>query len=96
MRHFVQLQLWLIGYSRGARARPTSDRSGPPLARAQVMYAGGALFLIAIGAILYWAVNYHLPGVDLHTVGLILMAIGAIALLFSFITAATTRRHAPR
>ena len=57
------------------------------------MYAGGALFLIAIGAILYWAVSFHVTGVDLHMVGLILMAIGVIGLLFSMITAATTRRR---
>ena len=60
------------------------------------MYAGGALFLIAIGAILYWAVTYTVPGVNLHMVGLILMAIGVVGLLFSLIGAATTsRRHVP-
>jgi hypothetical protein len=57
------------------------------------MYAGGALFLIAIGAILYWAVSFHVTGVDLHMVGLILMAIGVVGLLFSMISAATTRRR---
>ena len=59
------------------------------------MYSGGGLFLIAIGAILYWAVTYRVPGVDLHMIGLILMAIGAIGLLFSTIGAATTRRRFP-
>lgn len=57
------------------------------------MYAGGALFLIAIGAILYWAVTFHVSGVDVHMVGMILMAIGVIGLLFSMISAATTRRR---
>jgi Domain of unknown function (DUF6458) len=57
------------------------------------MYAGGALFLITIGAILYFAVSFHVTGVDLHMVGLILMAIGVIGLLFSMISAATTRRR---
>ena len=57
------------------------------------MYAGGALFLIAIGAILYWAVTLHVNGVDVHMVGMILMAIGVIGLLFSMISAATTRRR---
>lgn len=60
------------------------------------MYAGGGLFLIAIGAVLYWAVSYQLSGVNVHTVGLILMAIGAIGLLFSFIESATTHRRLPR
>jgi hypothetical protein len=55
------------------------------------MYAGGSLFLIAIGAILYWAVTYHVTGVDVHMVGLILMAIGVVGLLFSLISAATMR-----
>lgn len=57
------------------------------------MYAGGALFLIAIGAILYWAVSFHVTGVDVHMIGMILMVIGVIGLLFSMISAATTRRR---
>ena len=57
------------------------------------MYAGGSLFLIAIGAILYWAVNFHVTGVDLHMVGMILMVIGVVGLFFSMISAATTRRR---
>lgn len=56
------------------------------------MYTGGSLFLIAIGAILYFAINYRVPGVDLHMVGLILMVIGVIGVLFSLISSATTRR----
>ncbi|HWE30913.1 MAG TPA: DUF6458 family protein [Polyangia bacterium] len=57
------------------------------------MYAGGSLFLIAIGAILYWAITLRVNGVDVHMVGMILMAIGVIGLLFSMISAATTRRR---
>lgn len=57
------------------------------------MYAGGSLFLIAIGAILYWAITLHVAGVDLHMVGLILMVIGVIGLVFSLIGAATMRHH---
>ena len=56
------------------------------------MYAGGSLFLIAIGAILYWAVTFHVRGVNVPMVGLILMVIGVIGVLFSLIGAAT-RRH---
>jgi len=59
------------------------------------MYAGGSLFLIAIGAILYWAVTFRVTGVDLHMVGMILMVIGVVGLLFSMISAATTRRRVP-
>jgi hypothetical protein len=57
------------------------------------MSAGGSLFLIAVGAILYWAVNYHLAGVNLQMAGLILMAVGAVGLLLSLVGAATTRRY---
>jgi hypothetical protein len=57
------------------------------------MYAGGSLFLIAIGAILYWAITFHVNGVDVHMVGLILMAIGVVGLLLSMISSATTRRR---
>jgi hypothetical protein len=57
------------------------------------MYAGGSLFLIAIGAILYWAVTYRVPGVNIPIIGLILMAIGAVGLLFSLIGAATHRHR---
>jgi len=57
------------------------------------MYAGGSLFLIAIGAILYWAISFHVNGVNLHMVGLILMVIGVVGVLFSMISAATHRRR---
>jgi hypothetical protein len=44
------------------------------------MTVGGALFLIAVGAILYFAVTAELAGIELQTVGLILMIVGAIGL----------------
>jgi hypothetical protein len=59
------------------------------------MYAGGSLFLIAIGAILYWAVTISVSGVNLHMVGLILMVIGVVGLLFAMISAATMRHRVP-
>jgi cytochrome b len=59
------------------------------------MYAGGSLFLIAIGAILYWAVTYQVNGVSLHMVGLILMAIGVIGLLWGLLASATRRHRLP-
>jgi hypothetical protein len=55
------------------------------------MYSGGSLFLIAIGAILYWAVTLKVPWVSLRMVGLIFMVIGVIGLLFSIVSAATHR-----
>jgi hypothetical protein len=49
---------------------------------------GGSLFLIAVGAILRFAVTAKVAGIDLQTVGLILMIIGVIgfALGFFFLT----------
>ena len=44
------------------------------------MTIGSALFLIAIGAILHFAVADSVDGVDLSTIGLILMAVGAVGL----------------
>jgi hypothetical protein len=57
------------------------------------MYTGGSIFLIAVGAILYFAVSYRVPGVNLPMVGLILMVVGLISLLFSIISIGTTRRR---
>jgi hypothetical protein len=41
---------------------------------------GTSLFLIAVGAILKFAVTAHVEGVNLHTVGVILMIVGGIGL----------------
>jgi hypothetical protein len=41
---------------------------------------GTSLFLIAVGAILKFAVTKHVEGVDIHAVGVILMAVGGIGL----------------
>jgi Flp pilus assembly protein protease CpaA len=42
---------------------------------------GGSLFLIAVGAILAFAVTASVAGVDLQTVGWILMIVGVIGLI---------------
>jgi hypothetical protein len=44
---------------------------------------GSSLFLIAVGAILFFAVNADVSGIEISTVGLILMVIGVIGLLIS-------------
>ena len=49
------------------------------------MGIGVSLLLVAAGAILVWAVDYHVSGVALHTVGWILMIVGAIGVLLSLI-----------
>jgi hypothetical protein len=48
------------------------------------MTIAGAIFLIAVGAILRYATNIHVQGVSLDTVGLILMIAGAAGLVLSF------------
>lgn len=55
---------------------------------------GGSFFLLAIGAILYWALTVTVPWVNLRMVGLILMAVGAVGLLFSIVSTATHRHRA--
>jgi hypothetical protein len=42
-----------------------------------------SLLLVAVGAVLYWAVDVATSGVNLHTVGLILMIVGGVGLLLS-------------
>ena len=49
------------------------------------MGIGVSIFLIALGAILAWAVNLQTSGIDLNMVGVILMVVGVIGLLLSLI-----------
>ncbi|MEA2406870.1 MAG: hypothetical protein QOE69_989 [Thermoleophilaceae bacterium] len=47
------------------------------------MGIGTSIFLIAVGAILRYAVNVSVEGVEIDTVGLILMVVGIIGLVIS-------------
>jgi hypothetical protein len=48
------------------------------------MGIGVSVFLLAVGAILTWAVHVTNPsGIDLHTVGVILMVCGALGMVLS-------------
>ena len=49
------------------------------------MGIGASVFLIAIGAILAFAVDLSVSGLDLATVGVILMIVGAIGLVTSML-----------
>jgi uncharacterized protein DUF6458 len=49
------------------------------------MTIGISIFLIAVGAILRWAVTASVAGIDIQTVGLILLVIGVIGFIFSLI-----------
>ena len=46
------------------------------------MTIGAALFTIAVGAVLAFAVTAEVAGIDLQVVGYILLAIGALGLMF--------------
>jgi hypothetical protein len=56
------------------------------------MGIGTSLFLIAVGAILYFAVNADISGLEISTVGLILMVVGVIGLLISLFFLSSWRR----
>ena len=49
------------------------------------MGLGVSIFLIAVGAILTWAVNATVSGLELQTIGWILMIVGIVGLLLSLV-----------
>ncbi len=55
------------------------------------MRIGGSVFLLALGAILAFAVSDMIPNVDLTMVGYILMGAGAIGLVVSLFMAQSAR-----
>jgi hypothetical protein len=44
-----------------------------------------SLLMIAAGAIMVWAVNTTVSGISIHTVGIILIVVGAVGLVLSII-----------
>jgi Flp pilus assembly protein protease CpaA len=64
------------------------------------MGIGVSIFLIAVGAILAFAVTASVSGIELATVGWILMGVGAIGLLMTMMIFGrgdrATRREEPR
>jgi hypothetical protein len=57
------------------------------------MTIGTSLFLIAIGAILKWAITVHVEGFNLHTAGVVLMVVGALGLVLGLVL--TLRARSP-
>jgi len=49
------------------------------------MTIGASIFLIVVGAILYFATNVHVAHVSVDTVGLILMIAGVAGLVLGFV-----------
>lgn len=56
------------------------------------MRIGASLFLIAIGAILKFAVTRRVSGIELTTVGVILMVVGVLGLLLTLVLMTARRR----
>ncbi len=56
------------------------------------MTIGGALFLIAVGAILRYAVSDTVDAIDLSMVGVILMVVGVVGLVLGLFLEANRRR----
>jgi hypothetical protein len=56
------------------------------------MGIGTSLFLIAVGAILYFAVDASVSGIEITTVGIILMVVGVLGLLISLFLLSQARR----
>ena len=56
------------------------------------MRIGSSLLLIAVGAILKFALTTSVSGINLSTVGIVLMVVGLAGLIISLVLASTARR----
>ena len=56
------------------------------------MGIGVGIFLIAVGAVLAFAVHASLNGIDIQTVGVILMIVGALGVVVDLVIFAPRRR----
>ncbi len=57
------------------------------------MGIGFSIFLIALGAILTFALHFTVAGVDIHVIGWILMAAGVIGLIVTMVLLSPRRRR---
>jgi hypothetical protein len=60
------------------------------------MTIGTSIFLIALGAILKWAVTATVAGIEIQTVGVILMVAGVVGLVIGLFMLASARNGAAR
>jgi hypothetical protein len=58
------------------------------------MTIGGSIVLVVLGAILYFAVEFDIAGLDINVIGVILMAAGVLGLILGLI--ATQRATSTR
>jgi hypothetical protein len=73
------------GVLRARNAGNPYGQRNQELERGVNMGIGLSLILIAVGAILTWAVSADVSGIDLNTVGVILMVVGAAGALISLV-----------
>lgn len=57
------------------------------------MYTGVSIFLIAVGAILTFATEFSVTGIDFDVVGVILMIVGLLGLIVDLAIWAPRRRR---
>ena len=55
------------------------------------MYIGSSIFLMAVGAILRWAVSWDVSGFDIQLAGLIVFLVGILGLVITFVLWYTRR-----
>ena len=63
------------------------------------MTIGTSIVLMAVGAILKWAVTAHVSGIDIQTAGTVLFVLGILGLILSVLSRqrnTTTRTYVPR
>ena len=58
--------------------------------------AGLGLFLIALGAILFWGVEAEIGGLDIDAIGVILMVIGAVGFVVGVVQSRRMRTRTER
>jgi hypothetical protein len=54
---------------------------------------GGSLFLIAVGAILAFAVTVETDGFNLNTIGMILIGVGVLGVILTMVAMTTTKKE---
>ena len=59
------------------------------------MGIGVSIFLIALGAILLWAVTATVAGVSINVIGVILLVVGFVGLIAGLIASQRSRREPP-
>ena len=54
---------------------------------------GGSLFLVAVGAVLAFAVSVDAEGFNLNTIGIILMVVGVLGLILTLVSNTATKKE---